>query len=85
MNYARAVKASTVQPLQPLQSSAETELGRKLTGAEIKCLEDRFSLNTAYSCVDKVKYIKISIKDKWEPLAVWIRVHKISSIALRKI
>ena len=51
MSYARAAKA---KPVHLLYSTAETELGRKLSDPEVRMLDTRFSLNTVENCVEKV-------------------------------
>ena len=51
MSYARAVKGKSNHSLH---SAAETELSRKLSGSEVRLLDEKFSLGKVENCVQKV-------------------------------
>ena len=54
MSYARAVKGKSYHSLH---LAAETELRRKLSESDVRLLDEKFSLNEAENCVQKVNTI----------------------------
>ena len=54
MSYKDAVISSLKRPLLAINSSAETELGRKLTEEEVQHLTNKFSLDVVKAAVEKV-------------------------------
>ena len=56
MNYSKAVKRSLCDPHEIINSSAETEVGRKLTKAEWTLLTKKFSLRTIADSIEQVKH-----------------------------
>ena len=54
MDYSRAVKGSHMNPVPAIQSSAETELKRRLTAIELQTLSEKFSLETVACHIQKV-------------------------------
>ena len=81
MSYARAVKAKSVHLLH---SAAETELGRKLNGSEVRLLDERFTLNNVQNCVEKVKLTKVFdiVYVIFFSFTVWVWFSQIPSYAV---
>ena len=56
MNISAAVKLSLQDPHEIINSSAQTELGRKLTKSEFLLLSQKFSLGTVSESIEKVQF-----------------------------
>ena len=54
MSYSKAVRGFQANPAPSIQSTAETELKRKLTSDELQTLSEKFSLETVTSHIQKV-------------------------------
>ena len=59
MNYSQALKGPLTRSVktQEIHSAGETELGRKMTDLEIDAILTKFSLNSTYNYLQKVKSV----------------------------
>ena len=63
MSYSQAVKGQMtgVSVLQRIHSRAEVELGHQLTDEELSILTDKFTINRAFECTEKVRHFMYHI------------------------
>ena len=54
MNFSKALKDSLKYSVHSIQSSAETELGRKLSPDELRILSAKFKMGTILNSIKKV-------------------------------
>ena len=59
MNYSKAFEDSLKYSVHSIQSSAETELGRKLTSDELSILSAKFKIETVLNSINKVCHLDI--------------------------
>ena len=59
MNYSGALKGYPKKTLNSFHSSAETELGRRLTRDESRGLSEKFKPEIVYNSIEKVSLINL--------------------------
>ena len=79
MSYSGALKGSLKNPLNSIHSSAETELGRRLTRDESRSLSQMFTPEIVYNIIEKVRLIDMCSTDIIGYHLVWVWISEVSA------